>query len=98
VNSQQIIYLVLGPWLQAILVCAAASNRAGAITTIPFVLLALFIPVAFYIWALRDAPWGLATVRPTVRFAALGFGAVLLSLGGFVIGLMFVTARNLERI
>lgn len=76
------------------LVCAAGNKFAGAVTTKPLALLAILVPVACYVWALRDAPLGLTAARPAVRFAVLGLGSLALSLGGFLVGLMFLAGRS----
>ena len=79
--------------MQAILLFAAAPNTRGAATSYPFVLLALVVPLACYVWGLRDAPIAPKTSRPAVRFTLLGLAAVGLALGGFIFGLEAVTAN-----
>ena len=82
------------PIVQSILLLAAGTNRPGAVTTRPFAILALVVPIACYVWALRDAPIAPKNARPAVRYAVLGLVAVGLSLGGFLFGLEFITAHT----
>jgi hypothetical protein len=90
-RPKQFLYLLLGPWLQAILVMAAATKHGGPALTLPFVLLALMAPVGLYYAAFHDAPLGLPPNRPRLRVAALTLGALGLSLAGFFFGLFFLT-------
>lgn len=94
-RPNHLLSLFLVPIFQAILLFAAVRNAAGSSgTAMPLALLALVVPLACYVWALRDAPLGLTTIRPALRFAILGLGSLCLSLGGFVIGLMFLAGRS----
>jgi hypothetical protein len=85
--------LALTPAVQAILLFAAVPNSRGSATSYPFVILALVVPLACYVWGLRDAPIAPQTSRRAVRFALLGLVAVGLSLGGFIFGLEAITAH-----
>lgn len=81
------------PIVQAILLLAAGTNPAGAVTTRPFAILALVVPMACYLWALRDAPLAPKNARRVVRVAVLGLFALGLTLGGFIYGLEFITSH-----
>jgi hypothetical protein len=88
------LYLVLGPWLQAILVLAAGSKHGGPGMTLPFVALALTLPVGFYFAAFRNVPLGLDETRPALRLVLLAFGAMALSGLGFLYGLMLLARQS----
>lgn len=89
-RPKQFLYLVLGPWVQSILVFAAGTKHGGSALTLPFVLLALIVPIGFYYAAFYDAPLGLPANRPGLRVAVLIFGALGLSAAGFLFGLLFL--------
>lgn len=84
--------VVLTPCVQALLLLSA-SNYPKAVTAKPFALLALVIPIACYIWALRDAPIVPPNSRRAVRLAMLALVALGLSLGGFIFGLQMIAAE-----
>jgi hypothetical protein len=81
----------LTPCVQAMLLLAA-SHPPGAVTTKPFALLALVIPIACYLWALHDAPIAPRNSRRGLRLALLVLVALGLSFGGFIFGLEIITA------
>ena len=84
------VFLVLG--VQWILLTVGGTSTEGAVA-IPFLLLALFLPVPGYAWALRDAPLGAKTPRRVVRITIVGLAAFALSFVGFVLGLAFFASR-----
>lgn len=79
--------LILAQCLQAVVLLAAGTNPTGSVTTTPLAVLALVLPFGCYMWGLRGAPMGFRTSRPAVRFTVLVLVAIVLSLGGFVVGL-----------
>lgn len=89
-RSDHWLCLVLTPCVQAMLLFAAAPNSRGSATSYPFVILALMVPMACYVWGLRDAPIVPKTSRRAVGFALRGLTAVGLAVGGFVYGLVVI--------
>jgi hypothetical protein len=79
--------IILGIFLQMILLCTANNSSAGSVAAIVFTVLALVVPFGWYVWEWRAAPMGLKTSRRDVQWAARVLAAIGLSLGGFVIGL-----------
>lgn len=83
--------MVLTPCVQAMLLLSAAPSHPGAAAIRSFVILALVIPIACYIWALRDAPIVPRHSRRLVRIAVLVLIATGLSLAGYILGLEMIT-------
>ena len=72
---------------------AVGVEYSQKIVGIPFLVMALFVPVPGYVWALRDAQLGMKTSRRTVRNTVVGIVAFSLSCVGFILGLVLFASR-----
>jgi hypothetical protein len=92
-RPDHLLCLFVVPCLQAMLLLSAATNPPGSVTTKPIAILALVLPIACYVWGLRDAPIGPKTARRAVRLAVLSLVAMGLSSVGFIIGLELIASH-----
>ena len=72
---------------------AVAGTATESVVAIPFLALALLLPIPGYAWALRDAPLGLKTPRRVVRITVVGVVAFGLSLVSCFLGLVVFASR-----
>jgi len=60
----------------------------------PFLILALLVPMGCYVWGLHNAPLLAKITSRFVRLVFLGLMAAGLSIGGCVYGLQVITAHT----
>jgi hypothetical protein len=68
----------------------SGGMSTNSVVAIPFLLLALLLPLLGHVWVLRNAQVGLRMPNRAVRFTVVGLTASLLSLSGFVVGLLML--------
>ena len=74
-------------------VVAVGGSSTSAVVAVSCVLIALFLAVPGYIWALQGAPLGLKTSRPWVKSAVVGLVAFALSCLGLLFSVLVVAGR-----
>ena len=92
-RAQDDLCVVLVPCLQAMLFLTAATTTPGSAAATLFVVLAVVVPFACYVWGWGDNPLELKTSRRMIRIAVLLLISGGLTVGGMAIGLSVVASR-----